>query len=163
MKKFLLASIVFCASVSPGAWAQAPAPVQDGAEVKQAPAAAQDSGTKPTPAPICDSCGVVQQVHQEKRKGKAGSGVGVVGGAVVGGLVGNQFGGGTGKTLATIGGAVAGGFAGNEVEKHATSKTVWVTTVKMKDGKIRTFEQEAQPGWAAGNTVKVKNKKLSRV
>lgn len=43
-------------------------------------------------------------------------GIGV--GAVVGGLLGNQVGGGNGKTLATIAGAVGGGYVGNEVAKR---------------------------------------------
>ncbi len=38
--------------------------------------------------------------------------VGTAGGAALGGIVGNQFGGGTGKTLATAAGATAGGLAG---------------------------------------------------
>jgi len=42
-------------------------------------------------------------------------GIGV--GAVVGGLLGNQVGGGNGKTLATIAGAVGGGYIGNEIAK----------------------------------------------
>ncbi|MCR8699279.1 glycine zipper 2TM domain-containing protein [Campylobacter ureolyticus] len=37
-------------------------------------------------------------------------------GAVGGGVVGNQFGGGSGKKLATVAGAIAGGYAGNRVE-----------------------------------------------
>lgn len=43
-------------------------------------------------------------------------GIGV--GAVVGGLLGNQVGGGKGKTLATIAGAVGGGYVGNEIAKR---------------------------------------------
>lgn len=43
--------------------------------------------------------------------------VGIGVGAVIGGLLGNQVGGGTGKTLATIAGAVGGGYIGNEVAK----------------------------------------------
>ncbi|MFZ6656977.1 glycine zipper 2TM domain-containing protein [Undibacterium sp. TJN19] len=39
-------------------------------------------------------------------------------GAVVGGLLGNQVGGGNGRTLATIAGAVGGGYIGNEVAKR---------------------------------------------
>lgn len=42
-------------------------------------------------------------------------GIGV--GAVVGGLLGNQMGGGNGKALATIAGAVGGGYLGNEIAK----------------------------------------------
>lgn len=43
-------------------------------------------------------------------------GIGI--GAVVGGLLGNQVGGGNGKTLATIAGAVGGGYVGNEIAKR---------------------------------------------
>lgn len=43
--------------------------------------------------------------------------VGIGVGAVVGGLLGNQVGGGNGKTLATIAGALGGGYIGNEVAK----------------------------------------------
>ena len=39
-------------------------------------------------------------------------------GAVAGGLIGNQIGGGKGKDLATIGGAVAGGIAGHKIQRH---------------------------------------------
>ena len=103
---------------------------------------------------VCDTCATVQTVKQEKRKGKGGI-LGMAGGAVVGGLLGNQVGGGTGKTIATVGGAVAGGVVGNEVQKKVTSKKVWVTSVKMKDGTVKSFEQDAQPVWVAGNVVKV--------
>lgn len=41
--------------------------------------------------------------------------VGTVGGAALGGLLGNQFGGGTGKTIATVAGVLLGGWAGNEI------------------------------------------------
>lgn len=108
----------------------------------------------------CDSCGHVTDVHKEKRKGEGGA-VGIVGGAVVGGLLGNQVGKGNGKTVATVAGAAAGGYAGNEVQKHITSREVWVTKVTMKDGTVRTFEQEAQPGWKSGSVVKVNGRTLS--
>jgi uncharacterized protein YcfJ len=108
----------------------------------------------------CHDCGTVQDVHQEKQKGEGGA-VGIVGGAVVGGLLGNQVGKGNGKTLATVGGAVAGGYAGNEVQKHVTSKEVWVTRVKTKDGTVRSFEQEAKPSWKAGSAVKWSDKGLA--
>ena len=110
----------------------------------------------------CEDCGHVTDVHKEKRKGQGGA-VGIVGGAVVGGLLGHQVGGGTGKTVATVAGAAAGGYAGNEVQKHVTSKEVWVTKVQMKDGSLRSFEQEAQPAWKSGSVVKVNGKALAVV
>lgn len=103
---------------------------------------------------LCPTCGVVQSVQQEKREGQGGA-LGMVGGAVVGGLLGNQVGGGTGKTLATIGGAVGGAYVGNEVQKKATSQKVWVTRVRMKDGSERQFEQATQPAWKTGKVVRV--------
>jgi len=145
MKKLLLAALVMTAcTVSFAQTTAQPVP-----SVKARPA-------------LCASCGIVKEVRQEKRKGQGGA-AGIVGGAVVGGLIGNQFGKGTGNTLATAGGAVAGGYAGNEVQKHVTSKTVWVTKVKMKDGSIRSFEQEARPAWAVGHAVKVHDHTLSRL
>lgn len=102
----------------------------------------------------CHDCGTVQAVRHEKRKGDGGA-VGIVGGAVVGGLLGNQIGKGTGNTVATVGGAVAGGFAGNEIQKRVTAKEVWVTEVKMKDGRIRRFEHDKQPGWKQGGVVRI--------
>lgn len=110
---------------------------------------------------LCSDCAVVKSVNQETHKGKGGA-AGVIGGALVGGLLGNQVGGGTGKTLATVGGAAAGGYVGNEVQKKVTSKKVWVTTVKMRDGSERKFEQEPQPNWAAGNVVRINNNTLTR-
>jgi len=139
MKKILLATLVLSAAC--GAFAQRPAR---------------------SAASLCDTCGIVQDVKQETRKGKGGA-LGIVGGAVVGGLLGHQVGKGTGNTVATVGGAAAGGFVGNEVQKKVTSKTVWVTRVRMKDGSVRTFEQESQPSWGAGGVVKATDKTLSRL
>jgi uncharacterized protein YcfJ len=103
-------------------------------------------------ATLCATCGVVTEVKSEKRKGKA-SGVGVVGGAVVGGVVGNKVG--DGSTLGTVGGAAVGGLLGNEIEKRTKRHTVWVTTATMKDGTVRKFEANADPGWKAGTVVEV--------
>jgi uncharacterized protein YcfJ len=102
----------------------------------------------------CEDCGQVQDVRHEKRKGEGGA-VGIVGGAAVGGLLGNQVGHGTGKALATVGGAVAGGYVGNEVQKRVTSRDVWVTRVKMRDGSVRVFEHASAPGWKTGMVVRV--------
>ncbi len=102
----------------------------------------------------CRDCGTVESVRQEKRKGEGGA-VGIVGGAVIGGLIGNQIGKGGGRALATAGGAVAGGYVGNEVQKNANATTVWVTDVRMQDGSWRKFEQASQPRWHSGTVVRV--------
>ncbi len=83
------------------------------------------------------------------------SGVGVVGGALVGGALGNQVGKGSGKTAATILGAIAGGFGGNAVEKQVRGPSVWETTVRFADGNTRRVRHNDAPRWAVGQGVKV--------
>jgi outer membrane lipoprotein SlyB len=103
-------------------------------------------------ATLCATCAVVSEVHVEKRKGKA-SGVGAVGGAVAGGVIGNKAT--DGGTLGTVGGAAVGGLLGNAIEKRVKTHNVWVTSVTLKDGSARKFEAEADPGWKAGMVVEV--------
>jgi outer membrane lipoprotein SlyB len=113
-------------------------------------------------APACENCGTVQEVRHEKQKGEGGA-VGIIAGAAAGGLLGNQIGGGSGKTLATVGGAVAGGFVGNEVQKRVTSKDVWVTQIRMRDGSVRNFEHAKQPAWKTGSLVRVNGNTVTLV
>jgi uncharacterized protein YcfJ len=61
---------------------------------------------------VCEDVTVQDQPKDKHRI--AGTAIG----AVAGGLLGHQVGGGKGKTLATVGGAVAGGYAGNKVQEH---------------------------------------------
>jgi outer membrane lipoprotein SlyB len=105
-------------------------------------------------APLCRVCGTVESVRAIQQHAKP-SGVGVVAGAVLGGVLGNQVGNGNGRTLATVAGAVGGGYAGNEVEKRTHTTTSYQVRVRMENGKIRTFPFAAQPGWNAGDHVKV--------
>lgn len=57
-------------------------------------------------------------VYQQPAPVAQNSPIGIGIGAVVGGLLGNQVGGGNGKTLATVAGAVGGGYLGNEIAKR---------------------------------------------
>jgi len=82
----------------------------------------------------------------------------VVGGAVVGGLVGSQIGGGSGKNVATVLGAVGGGVAGNEVEKRARATTVYQVRVRMDDGTLRTVTHDTAP--AVGQMVTLEGSTL---
>lgn len=52
-------------------------------------------------------------------------------GAVAGGLLGNQVGGGKGKTLATVAGAVAGGYAGKKIQEKRQHANVTTTTERQ--------------------------------
>lgn len=111
---------------------------------------------------LCASCARVTDVHTESRRGEA-SGVGAVGGAVVGGLLGNMVGGGNGRKLATVAGAVGGGYAGNEIEKNQKSYTVWVVQVRQSDGRTRRFERRADPGLRVGDEVRLTENGFTRV
>src|SRR5580700_4918216 len=49
-------------------------------------------------------------------------------GAVVGGLLGHQVGGGSGKTIATVAGAAAGGYAGNKIQQKVQAGDTYTAT-----------------------------------
>lgn len=137
----------------------APQRVASADPVRQAqPAPVVETQSQPT---LCNSCGRVTDVHTETRRGKA-SGVGAVGGAVVGGLLGNMVGGGNGKKVATVAGAVGGGYAGNEIEKNQKSYAVWVVQVRERDGRLRRFERSADPGLRAGDEVRLTENGFTR-
>ena len=104
----------------------------------------------------CAECGVVESVREIDTKGE-GSGVGAVGGAVVGGLLGNQVGAGRGQDVMTVVGVVGGALAGNEVEKRAKSSKSYSLTVRFNDGSSRVISESNPPSWRAGDRVKVVN------
>jgi outer membrane lipoprotein SlyB len=104
----------------------------------------------------CAECGVIESVREIDTKG-AGSGIGVVGGAVVGGLLGHQIGGGSGKDIATVVGAVGGAVAGNEVEKRVKSTKSYEITIRFEDGSSRVIQEAALPSWRTGDRVRVVN------
>ena len=140
----------------PGRQSQRLASADTARDARQAPEARAEA----QPA-LCQSCGRVTDVHTEARQGKA-SGVGAVGGAVVGGLLGNMVGGGNGRKLATVGGAVAGGYAGNEIEKNQKTYTVWIVQVRQSDGRLRRFERSADPGLRVGDEVRLTENGFTR-
>ena len=101
---------------------------------------------------LCSNCAQVTSVRSETREGEA-TALGTVGGAVIGGLLGNQVGGGDGKKIATVGGAVAGGYAGREIEKRQRSTTVWIIEARERDGRQRRFERNSDPGLRTGDEI----------
>jgi outer membrane lipoprotein SlyB len=104
----------------------------------------------------CAECGVIESVREVDAKGK-GSGLGAVGGGVVGGLLGNQVGAGRGKDVMTVVGAVGGALAGNEVEKRVKTTKSYEVSVRLNDGTTRVISEAGQPTWHVGDKVKVVN------
>lgn len=77
-----------------------------------------------TPREICKDVTVTRQRPVQDSNRIAGTAVG----AVVGGLLGNQVGGGSGKKIATVAGAVGGGYAGNQVQSRMQANDTYTTT-----------------------------------
>ncbi|RXZ32482.1 glycine zipper 2TM domain-containing protein [Oxalobacteraceae bacterium CAVE-383] len=109
----------------------------------------------PAKPEICENCGEVEGIRAIKHPKKT-SGIGMVGGAVVGGLLGNQIGSGNGRILGTVAGAAGGGYAGNEIEKHTQTTTTYEVVVRMENGRVREFPQSSS-NWRVGDRVRVVN------
>lgn len=121
------------------------------------PAPQQQYAAAPAPAPqVCGNCGVIEAIHEVNTRAE-GSGVGAAGGAVVGGLLGNQVGGGHGRQLATVLGAVGGAVAGNQIEGSVRATRSYNIVVRLDTGKTRTVHQSAAPNWRQGDRVRVVN------
>jgi outer membrane lipoprotein SlyB len=102
----------------------------------------------------CGNCGNIESVRAIKHRAQ-GSGLGAAGGAVLGGLLGNQVGGGTGRQIATVAGAVGGAVVGNQVEGNMKATTTYEIRVRLDDGTLRTFNQSSAPQWGTGDRVRI--------
>ena len=101
----------------------------------------------------------VEVVAGEPRS--TGPGIGAIGGAIAGGVLGNQVGSGTGRAAATVGGAVAGGVIGHQVEQRVrggqNAGTMYRFRVRMDDGSYQTYTQERHDNIRVGDRVRVEN------
>ena len=126
-----------------------------------APVAKPHTATNPIPkansaVAQCPECGLIESTREVSTAGE-GTGIGAVGGAVIGGLLGNQVGGGQGKQLATVVGAVGGVIAGNEIEKRVNATKSYEVAVHMDNGTTRVISQATAPAWRPGDHVRVVN------
>ncbi|WP_312464305.1 outer membrane lipoprotein SlyB [Pantoea endophytica] len=80
--------------------------------------------------------------------------IGAIGGAVLGGFLGNTIGGGSGRSLATAGGAVLGGVAGQGVQ-GAVNKSDGVELEIRKDdaNTIMVVQKQAATRYSVGQRV----------
>ncbi len=117
-------------------------------------------------ADVCHSCGTVESVTAVQRQGEVNGvnvgnttiGLGTVAGGVLGGLLGHQVGGGSGKTAATVLGVAGGAYAGNAVEKNMKKVTVYDVRVRMDNGSYRNMD--ISNSVAVGSRVIVEGKNL---
>jgi outer membrane lipoprotein SlyB len=171
-------------AVQPAYTAQAPvrAPLVVQAPVHSAPAPhqqtthQQSSGYQQSnqmqPAPVqvaqvCHTCGVVESSTAVQRQGQVNGignsqiGLGTVAGGVLGAVLGNQVGHGSGRTAATVLGAAGGAYAGNAVEKNMKKVTVYEMRIRMNDGSYRSIEQSnpissGTQVYVEGNSIRVR-------
>ena len=93
------------------------------------------------------------------------TGGGTVLGALVGGVVGNQFGHGSGRAAATALGVFGGAVVGNNVEQQqaaAASSRYWRVFVRFDDGERREFNYSALNGLHPGERVRLRDGVLER-
>ncbi|HSC82708.1 MAG TPA: glycine zipper 2TM domain-containing protein [Pseudomonas sp.] len=95
--------------------------------------------TVKTPREVCKDVAVTRQAPVKDQHQIAGT----VLGAVAGGLLGNQIGGGNGKKLATVAGAVGGGYAGNKVQEGMQERDTYTTTETRCNTVMDTSEKVA--------------------
>jgi uncharacterized protein YcfJ len=79
--------------------------------------------TVKTPHQVCKDELVTHKAPVRDSDRIAGTAIG----AVVGGLIGHQIGGGNGRTVTTVGGAAAGGYAGNQIQKNMQDSNTQTT------------------------------------
>jgi outer membrane lipoprotein SlyB len=82
---------------------------------------------------------------------------------VVGGLLGNQVGGGTGRGLATAAGVVGGAVVGTQVEqRNRQGGTAYQIGVRLDNGGYQTYTQDSVGDLNIGNRVRVDNGRVYR-
>lgn len=116
-------------AATPGAEAAAGSGASADNGVKYAKVVSVDPvrSTTNNPKQVCHDETVTHTAPPKDQHRIAGTAIG----AVAGGLLGNQIGGGKGKTLATVAGAVGGGYAGNRIEASRQKGQV-TTSVERK-------------------------------
>lgn len=115
----------------------------------------------PAPAPVAASVppppglgGVIESVQQVEQKAENPIAGPIIGG-IAGAVLGHQVGHGAGRTVATAVGAGAGILGGKVIEEKVRATKHWETTVRLDDGSTQTISSEVQPGWHAGERVRV--------
>jgi outer membrane lipoprotein SlyB len=99
--------------------------------------------------------GVVTSVRFVKIEGSSTGGMLL--GAAAGGLLGNQIGGGSGRTAATIGGAALGGAVGSHAGQSVNSRQGVEIQVELDQGGSLSIVQEynARESFTTGDRVRV--------
>ncbi len=125
MNKSMLAGIGIGVAAALGVAAVASMNVFDrGPQYAQVVSATPIKETIKTPRKECRNVAVTHRAPVQDENRIVGSALG----AVAGGVIGHQFGGGRGKDVATVVGALGGGYAGNQVQGAMQDRDTYTTT-----------------------------------
>ena len=125
MNKSMLAGIGIGVAAALGVAAVASMNVFNrGPQFAQVVSATPIKETVKTPRQECRNVAVTHRRPVQDENRIIGSALG----AVAGGVIGHQFGGGRGKDVATVVGALGGGYAGNQVQGNMQESDTYTTT-----------------------------------
>lgn len=81
--------------------------------------------------------------------------LGGFGGAVIGGLLGNQIGDGSGQVIATAVGAIGGSIAGSRIEDEVNQVNAVEMEIRRETGETVVVVQKADRNWQIGQRVRL--------
>jgi outer membrane lipoprotein SlyB len=103
--------------------------------------------------------GVITRIEPVSLEGDHQLGLGAVLGAAAGGIIGHQFGGGSGRDVATVIGAVGGGLAGNAIQnRYADRRPGQHIFVRLNNGVTIAVTEPADPALRVGDRVRVQGR-----
>ena len=105
--------------------------------------------------------GVVERIEMYRPGSNAPIGLGAIIGGVAGGIIGHQFGSGSGNTAATIAGAIAGGAIGHQVERTNAGDRYRVI-VRLDSGGTLALDQVGEGELRVGDRVRIVNDRVYR-
>ena len=103
--------------------------------------------------------GVITRIEPVSLEGDHQLGLGAVLGAAAGGIIGHQFGGGSGRDVATVIGAVGGGLAGNTIQnRYVDRRPGQHIFVRLDNGVTIAVTEPADPALRVGDRVRVQGR-----
>ena len=123
-KSMLIGAVLGAVGVTAGVAVATYSVLKSGPEYAQVLAVQPVTETIKTPRQVCKEVTLTKRKPVQDEHKIAGTVIG----ALAGGLLGNQVGGGTGKKIATVAGAAAGGYAGNQVQGNMQEGDTYTTT-----------------------------------
>lgn len=121
----------------------------------------QNTSNLPQSTNVYTQYGVVQSIElvQQNVASSSGVGAGTIAGAVVGGILGHQVGGGSGNTAATVLGAAGGAYLGNQMEKNQGTQQVnaYKFNIRLNNGSYQSITQTSSDDIRVGDRVQIDN------